>query len=183
MMRTIPNMVVASPSDPMETKVITQIASQYNGPLYLRLGKAGEKQIYPCYENLAIGDIHIYKESSSKNALFVTGSIMDYAVNFVQQHAIDTAIYSVPFVKPINTVQLGQIVSKHHNIIVLEEHQKSCGLGAAVIEQINDLYTDGLINVYPRIKRIAIDDKFYSVSGNQDYLRKCAGLVLTEDLF
>lgn len=183
MLRTIPDMIICSPCDPFETRAITKIAAQYDGPMYLRLGKAGEKQIYKFYEELIISDIHLYQESLSENVLFVTGSIMDYAVNYIKVNQIDTAIYSVPFVKPLNRVQLKEIVSKHKNVIVLEEHQKSCGLGSALIEQISDMYAAGQIEEYPRVNRIAIDDKFYSIAGNQSYLRECAGLILDKRLF
>ena len=37
MMRTIPNMVVCSPSDPKEAQAITAISASYNSPMYLRL--------------------------------------------------------------------------------------------------------------------------------------------------
>ena len=60
----------------------------------------------------------------------------------------------------------------------MEEHQKSCGIGSAILEIINDLYVSGKLVSFPKIKRIAIDDKFYSISGSQDFLRKEAGLIL-----
>ena len=72
-----------------------------------------------------------------------------------------------------------QNADQYSDIIILEEHQKSCGVGSAIIEQINDLYAYGKLSVYPKIKRIAIQDKFYSISGSQDYLRKIAGLILS----
>ena len=74
--------------------------------------------------------------------------------------------------------QIKEIAEQYSEIIVLEEHQKSCGIGSAIIEQISDLYAYGVLPIYPRIKRIAIDDKFYSISGSQDYLREKAGLRL-----
>lgn len=183
MMRTIPRMVVCSPSDPSEAKAITKTASEYRGPMYIRLGKAGEKQIYPSYDSLQVGDIHVYKESIARNAIFVTGSILDYAVKFINENNVDTAIYSVPFVKPISSVQLKDLVKKHDNIITLEEHQQSCGLGSAIVEQISDLYANGALKQYPKVTRIAIPDKFYSVSGNQVYLRQLAGLTLQKEMF
>ena len=183
MMRTIPSMVVCSPSDPSEAKAITKTASEYRGPMYIRLGKAGEKQIYPSYDSLQVGDIHVYKESIARNAIFVTGSILDYAVKFINENNVDTAIYSVPFVKPISSVQLENLVKKHDNIITLEEHQQSCGLGSAIVEQISDLYANGALKQYPKVTRIAIPDKFYSVSGNQVYLRQLAGLTLQKEMF
>ena len=90
---------------------------------------------------------------------------------------------SIPFVKPINRKQISDIAKKYNNIIILEEHQKSCGVGSAVIEILNDLYFDKIIPIFPRVRRMAIDDKFYSISGSQNYLREEAGLVLKEDYF
>lgn len=183
MMRTIPSMVVCSPSDPHETRMITSLSVDYQGPMYIRLGKAGEKHIYPMFEELSIGEIHTYQESNTENALFVTGSIMDVAVRFIKENDIDTAIYSVPFIKPIDRGRLNEIVSRHTNVIVLEEHQKSCGLGSALIEQISDMYTLGMIKDYPKVHRIAINDEFYSISGSQSYLQKHASLILSKGFF
>lgn len=183
MLRTIPSMVVCSPSDPYETRAITTISSNYDGPMYLRLGKAGEKNVHKQEVILRIGDFCQYEESSTQNVLFVTGSILDYAVNWVKDHHINTAIYSVPFVKPMNQSQLLSIVNLHNHVIVLEEHQMSCGLGSALIEQISDLYSFGDIDTMPTIRRIAIKDEFLSVSGSQTYLRCKSGLILCENMF
>lgn len=183
MMRTIPDMVVCSPSDPYEAKEITTISSSYKGPMYIRLGKAGEKNVFPGVEKLTIGEMHEYRDNGSSNLLLVTGSIMDYAVKWVEENKVDTDIYSVPFIKPMNGAMLSRLVQSHPNIVVLEEHQKSCGLGSAIVEQLSDMYSDGVLKKYPSVRRIAIKDTFYSVSGNQAYLRKVAGLELKKELF
>jgi transketolase len=185
MMRTIPNMVVCSPGDPRETKIITTISSNYNGPMYLRLGKAGERVIHTQdITTLNIGDfIPVRRNDDSKSILLTCGSILDYAINYIELNKIHTNVFSVPFAKPINEEQLIAIAQKYSNIIILEEHQKSCGVGSAVVEKMNDLYAENKISAFPKIIRIAIDDKFYSVSSSQDYLRERAGLILKSDFF
>lgn len=183
MLRSIPNMVIASPSDPNEARAITKISANYEGPMYIRLGKAGEKVVYPKYDDLTIGNIHCYQESDSDNALFVTGSIMDYAVDWIKKNGVQTAIYSVPFIKPLNKELLAAVANKHSNIITLEEHQKSCGIGSALVEQLSDLFQEGKIAQYPEVKRIAMNDSFIEVAGNHAYLRQYAGLVLSKEYF
>ncbi|MGN1253099.1 MAG: transketolase family protein [Prevotella sp.] len=183
MLRTIPNMVVCSPSDPTEARRITSISSHYDGTMYMRLGKAGEANIFSEAEKLRIGDIHTFRESDSENALFVSGSIMKEAVDWIMENAVDTAIYSVPFIKPISREQLKSIASRHHNIIVLEEHQLSAGLGSAIVEQLSDMYASGELTAYPKIRRIAINDIFLPVAGDQAYCRRAAGLTLRKDYF
>ena len=185
MMRTIPDLVVASPGDPIEAKAITTLSANYQGPMYLRLGKAGEKQVHTTsLDNMMIGDIFALKQGSTgRSALLATGSILHYANEFICEKGIDTSLYSVPFIKPLNKQQIKELAQKHNNIIVLEEHQKSAGLGSAIIEQVSDMYASGEISVFPKIKRVAIDDCFYHLSGSQAFLRKNAGLVLHENMF
>jgi len=185
MMRTIPEMVVCSPCDPIEAKAITKISANYYGPMYLRLGKAGEVVIHTeKLDSLRIGDVlSIGIDNSSESALLVSGSILDYAVKFVIANNIQTSIYSLPFIKPMNVKQIRQIAIKYNYLIVLEEHQKSCGVGSAIVEILNDLYLNNEISVYPKVRRIAIDDMFYSVSGSQQYLREKANLLLKNEFF
>lgn len=88
-------------------------------------------------------------------------------------------LYSVPFVKPMNVDLLKQIVMSHSGgLITIEEHQKSCGMGSAVVEMVNDLYATEQIPAYPIIKRIAIPDEFADVVGTQQYLREYEKLNL-----
>lgn len=185
MMRTIPNMVVCSPGDPIEAKIITTISANYDGPMYLRLGKAGETVVHTKKKvDFQIGDIlPVRCNIASKKAILVSGSILDYAVKFVESNNIVADIFSVPFVKPLNKEQISRIATQYSDIVVLEEHQKSCGVGSAIVEVVNDLYCEKVVSSYPRIRRIGIGDKFYSISGSQQYLRELAGLVLEEQCF
>lgn len=183
MMRTIPDMVVCTPCDPAETTQIISISAKYDGPMYLRLGKAREKEIFENVEEFKIGDIHTYQESNTPNALLVSGSITDYAINWIKENQINTAIYSVPFIKPISQLQLKEIITRHSNIVVLEEHQLSCGLGSSIVEQVNDLFANGSIDQYPKIHRIGIHDIFLHVCGSTSFLREKACLTLNKELF
>lgn len=185
MMRTIPNMVVCSPGDPIEAKAVTTISANYDGPMYLRLGKAGEAIVHTKeIDRLNIGDILPIRNSyTSTKVILVSGSILDYAIKFVESNNIAVDVFSVPFVKPLNRSQIICIAKQYSNIYILEEHQKSCGVGSAIVEVVNDLYSEGQIFTYPKINRVGIDDKFYSTSGSQQYLREIAGLTLKIESF
>lgn len=179
MMRTIPNMIVCSPGDPIEAQAITEFSSHYDGPMYLRLGKAGEKEVHmELIENIKIGEILPIIQKQSKQAIIASGAILAYAANHIKEKDWDVSLYSIPFVKPINQDSLLKVLSEHNDFTIIEEHQKSCGVGSAFIEQVSDLYAHHIIKDYPHIQRIAIDDQFYHVAGNQQELRELAGLVL-----
>lgn len=176
MMRTIPNVVVCSPSDPTETRALTTLSSTYDGPMYIQLGKAGEKIIHQAPTlDLNVGDIVPYKVDNKKEAIIVTGSIASVIVTSTDVDRKD--IYTLPFVKPINKEQLLVIASKYENITIIEEHQLSSGVGSAVVEQINDFFCDNKLERFPRIYRVGIHDYFQEVSGSQMYLRKKANLI------
>lgn len=183
-MRSLPNMLVASPSDPSEAKAVTRFSANYNGTMYIRLGKAGEQQVFPDSDfELKPGDLHCLRESKTQNVLLVSGSIMRGAVDWLDESNVDTAVYSVPFIKPLNRIQLADIAARHPNMVVLDEHQKSCGLASALLEQISDTYTEGILRTFPHVKRVEIKDCFEHLSGNQVYLRKRNGLELNTDFF
>ena len=175
MMRTIPNMVVCSPSDPIEARALTTLSSTYDGPMYIQLGKAGEKIIRTELLDLAIGDILPFKVNANKEAVLVTGSIASVIVK--EEKYQDKDIYTVPFVKPLNANCIKQLTEKYQAITVIEEHQLSAGVGAAVVETVSDLYSISEIKKYPKIFRVAIGDYFQDVSGSQSYLRKRSGLI------
>lgn len=175
MMRTIPGMVVCSPSDPIEARALTTLSSTYDGPMYIQLGKAGEKIIHNKELNLKVGDIVPFRVENKKEAIIVTGSIASVIV--ASPEAENADVYTLPFVKPINQEQITKIANSYETITVIEEHQKSSGVGSAVIEQISDLLYAGKVTKFPKVHRIAIEDYFQDVSGSQMFLRKRAGLI------
>ena len=183
MLRTIPNLVVCAPGDPFEAKAITTFTSQHNGPCYIRLGKAGEPVVHTdSFDGIALGSVLKIKEDGEV-AVFSTGAMLKYVTDFVDQNHIKTSIFSFPFVKPLSKEALIKIVIAHKKIITIEEHQVQGGFGSAILETINDLLNEGKLKSHPIVKRVAIPDKFYSVAGSQDYLRKIAGLELNVEDF
>lgn len=184
MLRTIPNIVVCAPGDPVEAKAITTFTSKHFGPCYIRIGKAGEPIVHKknLVENLILGNILEIKRGKDI-AVFSTGAMLKYVVDFVEHNNIKASIFSFPFVKPINKDVLIEILNFHNKIITIEEHQSNGGFGSAILEIMNDLFEEKALSKLPIVKRIAIPDKFYSVAGSQDYLRKLAGLELRIENF
>jgi transketolase len=178
MLRTIPNLCVCAPGDPIETKALIKWSIGHNGPVYFRLGKAGESIVHS--ERISIvspGDMFQLRNGLN-TAIITTGSILAYACTFLDAANISASVYSFPFVKPINPVSLKRIALSNERIIIIEEHQASSGFGSAILEIFNDLFDRQEITVFPKIHRIAIPDKFYSISGSQVYLREQAGITL-----
>lgn len=87
MMRSIPNIVVCSPCDPIEARCITMISANYDGPMYLRLGKAGEVVIHEQFvQDLNIGDIlPVLKTDGTEKVILSSGSILGDALKSAKE--------------------------------------------------------------------------------------------------
>lgn len=184
MLRTLPNIVVCAPGDPKEASAITTFTANYNGPCYIRLGKAGEPAVHTNeqIEPFVLGDILKVLEGND-TAVFTTGATLKYTTDFVMETKIGASVYSFPFVKPIDKVALKTLLIKYKKIITIEEHQANGGFGSAILEYINDLLEEKEIHKAPAVKRIAIKDKFYSIAGSQQFLRNLAGVILKPEDF
>jgi transketolase len=177
MMRAIPNITVASPGDPTEARLVTTEFVKHNGPCYLRLGKAGEPKVHADDVSFTFGaGIEVRKGNGT--AVLTCGAMLKYAADFLNENKSVFGLYSFPYIKPIDKKLLKKIAIEYNEFIVIEEHQLSGGFGSVILEAYNDLLQEGLINSFPKIRRIAIPDKFISVAGSQEHLRKLAGLTL-----
>ena len=178
MLRTIPNMTVCAPGDPMEATVLTAWSARYAGPVYMRIGKMGEPIIHRKeIGNVDRGDLLLLLKGR-KTAVLSTGSILMDAYNTIMKRQLGYGLYSCPFIKPMNKMQLREIASEYDEIITIEEHQRSAGFGSVILEQFNDMIEGGGVQNIPSVRRIAIPDLFYHISGSQDYLANLAGLQL-----
>jgi transketolase len=176
MLRTIPDLIVTAPGDPNETKSITTFACNHYGPVYIRLGKAGEPAVHNSVPPSVPSALKII--DGSKTAILTTGAMLKYSFDSINNSDKGFSLYSFPYIKPIDKNTLASIAQKYQSIITIEEHQRSAGFGSAVLEAMHDLLESKIINTLPAIKRIAIPDSFYSVAGTQQFLREKAGLQL-----
>jgi len=177
MLRTIPNLTVCAPGDPLETKALTSFLAREKGPAYLRLGKAGEPVVHEKLDSIIKGAGLSLKDGKDV-AVLSTGAMLKYACDFIRNHQLEYGLFSFPFIKPIDSVLIKNISNQYRQIITIEEHQRDAGFGSAVLEALHDLLEKGGISSLPTIKRIAIPNKFIGVAGTQEYLRELAGLFL-----
>jgi len=180
MMRSLPNMRVFSPGDPIEAQLVTEYVVHNPGPSYLRLGKAGETFIHQPNQDISITElIPVIIRPNSDIVVITTGSILNYAFNFLKDNKEKHYdLFSCPTIKPLDNKSLIAMAKKYTQIITLEEHQKSTGFGSAIIEILSDLKYEKVIDNLPVIKRIAIEDSFSCIGGSQDYMRSVNKLIL-----
>ena len=144
LMRTLPNMLIAAPGDPMEVRACMRYLVAHPGPSYLRLGKAGEPNFHPAPPEVAPGRWLEVHEGDEKQVLLSTGAGLQIAMDWIktQQYA-DRAVYSMPlWCMAAKAAQADQL-RDHEDVVTVEDHFYDGGFGSWLLESVaND---DGLV--------------------------------------
>ncbi len=179
MLRAIPNMLVCAPADPVEAAAAANFMAAYAGPGYVRINKSGESCIHDPSAHLAITPGNFLPiRAGQSTAVLSTGAILSVVLQDVEQHALNYAVFSVPFIGHYDRHTLIDLTEKFEEIVTVEEHQLNGGFGSSIMEALGDLYAERVIKQMPRVRRIGIPNKFFGMSGSQDYLRTVAKLHL-----
>jgi transketolase len=172
-MRSIPNMTVLCPGDPIETRELTKRSYERYGPTYIRLGKNGEAKIHPEDMKINIGD-SIQIKNGRDMILLTTSNTLELAKTWIDEwedEGIDVGLVSIPTLKPFNSKFIEELLKRNIPILSLEEHNIIGGLGSAVAEVIAESQKQVIF------KRIGINDKFSHYVGNHKFQRDMMGLL------
>jgi transketolase len=167
-MRSLPNLTVFSPCDPLETVAVTKAAIALNGPCYIRLGRGGEPNLWSSFEELTVGKAYPYKHGE-EGVIFATGSIIQEAkaaLEELQKRGHDIGLYSFPTIKPIDRQTVIDCALKFPYIISLEEHNVVGGFGSAISEVLSSIPEKHAV-----LKRIGLQDVYTCQIGDTEYLR------------
>lgn len=173
-MRALPGMVVVAPGDPVESRAATRAITEYPGPCYLRLGKAGEPIVHQKEIHFELGKAILMREGRDAT-LICTGGILQTAVRTAQRLAeegIETRLLSMHTLKPLDTEAVLAAAQETGAIFTLEEHSILGGLGSAVAEVLAEADV-------PKVpfKRIGVPPAFSPHIGSQEYMLERHGLT------
>jgi transketolase len=166
-MRNLPNMTVCCPGDPLEVREIVRQSVNYQGPMYIRLGKNGEPTIHKDNQQLIIGKA--IQVTEGLDLIIITTSNMleegKQIADSFKEKGKSVTLVSMHTIKPFDTEAVLDLINKGIPIVSLEEHNIIGGLGSAVAEVIAES------GQAVRFKRIGIKDVFCHEVGSQQYLR------------
>ena len=167
-MRSLPDMTVLCPGDPIETRELIKRSFEYKGPVYIRLGKNGEPKIHPDETRIEIGKSITVLEGNDL-ALITTSNMLETGKKWVEewkQDGVNVSLISMPSLKPFDSSTVKNLIDKEIPIITLEEHSIIGGLGS-IISQV--IATTGKP---VKFQQIGINDKFSHVVGGHEFQRK-----------
>ena len=167
-MRTLPGMTVVAPGDPIETRLATRAIATWDGPCYLRLGKANEPVVHQTEPEFTLGRA-VPVRPGRDVTLITTGGLLKAAVdaaNRLVSQGIDAAVLSMHTLKPLDTEAILQAALTTRAILTVEEHSIVGGLGSAVAEVL----AEAGVNV--RFRRYGGPDRINHLVGSQEFLRQ-----------
>ena len=173
-MGALPNMSIIAPCDPLETETATWACARHQGPVYLRLGKAGEPNLTAdAVEPFTFGTLRLLQEGSDV-CIISYGPIMNMAFEVAtkmrDEQGRSVAIFSAHTLKPLDTQRIVEIMDKFETVVVIEEHSELGGLGA----QIKQLAWEHEAKC--RIHTFGLKDQFIPFYGSQIDLWRAHGL-------
>ena len=171
LMRTIPNMVVISPTDAAQSRWAVEAAIQHDGPVYLRFGRLGMPAIYDENQTFELGK-GVQLQDGKDVTIIATGLMVPEAMKAAKMltgEGISARVVDIHTIKPIDKDIIIKAAKETGAIVTAEEHNIIGGLGSAVAEVVVE-------NAPVPMLRVGIQDKF-GKSGKPDVLLKEYGLT------
>ena len=168
LMRTIPGMVVMCPSDDIEAKAAVRAAYEYEGPVYMRFGRAAVPVINdkPDYK-FEIGKGTILKEGTDVT-IVATGICVDSALkaaDLLEKDGISAEVINICTIKPLDEEIIINSAKKTGKVVTVEEHSVIGGLGSAVCDALCKSY-------HAPVYKIGMQDQFGESGSAADLLVK-----------
>jgi len=167
-MRAIPNMTVIAPADAVETDAVIHAISEFDGPVYVRLGRLAVPVINDSETySFELGKGVELKEGKDVT-IFATGIMVNEALiasETLKEQGINAGVVNIHTIKPIDKDLIIKKAKETGAVITVEEHNIIGGLGSAVAEVLSE-------NHPVIMKRIGINDTFGESGKPKDLLEK-----------
>jgi len=168
-MRSLPEMTVFAPGDPLEADAATRSAAGGMGPVYLRLGRAGEPVVHDQAQiPWQVGRAILVRDGSD-GTLISTGGMLATAVDVadrLSELGHQVRVLSMPTLKPFDSQAVIRAARETDLVVTLEEHTVLGGLGSAAAEVLAENQSG------VRFRRIGVPSAFTREVGSQEHLRR-----------
>ena len=155
LMRSIPNMTVIVPADAEETRQVIKFASEFKGPVYIRISRSNLPDIFDSNYKFDYKKANIIKEGKDIT-LITNGETLVETIDcakILSEKGIDAEVINVPVVKPLDNETIINSAKKTNRVITIENHSIIGGLGSSVCEILSENYPT-------KITRIGTNDEF-----------------------
>lgn len=132
-LRCIPGMLIATPSDENELRLLLSTGYHFAGPAAVRYprGSGPNAPIDPALEPVAIGKA-VVRRRGQRVALLAFGVQLAEALRVGE--ALDATVVDMRFVKPLDEALVRELAGSHELLVTIEENAVMGGAGSAVGE-------------------------------------------------
>ena len=156
LMRSIPGMVVMSPSDDVEARAAVRAAYEHKGPVYLRFGRLA----VPVFHDEAAFKFEIGKgevlQDGSDVAIIANGLLVNEAIEAgrtLKEAGISARVINLCTIKPLDEALVLKAAQECGRVITCEEHSVIGGLGEAVCALLSE-------KCPTPVRRVGVNDEF-----------------------
>jgi len=172
-MRAIPNMTVVVPSDPVMTTQVIHQAAEFEGPMYVRLGRQPTPTLYHDDLKIEFGRSITVREGDDVTLVAVGNMVCRalQAADILAGEGVSARVLDMYTVKPIDGATLVKAAQETGCVVTAEDHNVLGGLGGAVAEVVSSEMPVPLV-------RVGLQDTF-AQSGNSEELLEFYGMTAT----
>jgi transketolase len=171
-MRALPGVTVLAPADPADVRRATRAALAIEGPVYLRLGKNGERDVLPAGAPFAVGRATTVRDGDDVT-LASTGAILPEVLDAADRLAalgVQAGVLHFGTVKPFDADALTEAAARTGAVVTVEEHSIIGALGSAAAEALAEA------GVPARLRRVGVPDAFAHEVGSREHLLRHFGM-------
>jgi len=165
--RVLPNIVVISPVDAIETRKATEAIADMCGPVYMRLGRVPFPIVTKNSDQFIIGRANTMREGKDltiiATGLMVSESLK--AADVLSEEGIEARVINIHTIKPIDVESIIKAAKETGAVVTAEEHQINGGLGSAVAEVL-------VKNAPAPLEMVAVNDTFGESGDPEGLLEK-----------
>ncbi len=172
LMRTIPGMTVICPCDAVETRAAVEAAIKYNGPVYLRFGRAATPVLFDKETYEFTWGKGVVMADGDDAAIIACGVMVDIALSareLLKAEGINARVINMHTIKPLDEELVLKAAKETGAIVTAEEHNVLGGLGEAVCGVVSE-------NCPVPVLRVGVEDSF-GRSGKVPPLMEMYGLT------
>ncbi len=165
-LRCIPNMVVMTPSDERECRLMLSTAFRYPGPASVRYprGAGTGAATGEALDGVELGK-GIVRREGRQVALLAFGTLVAPAMKAADE--LNATVADMRFVKPLDTALVAQLAATHELIVTLEEGCVMGGAGSAVAEAL------AAAGIFKPLLQLGLPDRFIDHGDAQQLMAQC----------
>ncbi|MDY0091732.1 MAG: transketolase C-terminal domain-containing protein [Candidatus Vecturithrix sp.] len=138
LMRALPNMIVLSPVDEIETRAMVRFMAEHQGPVYIRLDRNETPIMVDQGYRFVLGEPTLIKPGTDVT-IFGTGQMVSLSLNVrerLKKEGISCEIVNIGTIKPMKRDAIIALAEKTGAVVTVEEHNIYGGLGSAIAETL-----------------------------------------------